>query len=132
MTDKEYNQLRKKILKILDKWVRPMGLGWYSISYTWKREHPDNGIGASTEYDLWMYKKITINFDMPILSTISGKELENTVVHELCHILTAPLANNMHLADSEDEKYRRDLIEQTTESLCDCIKWVRQTGKKDK
>lgn len=132
MNDKQYNQLRNKILKLLDKWVKPMGLGWYSILYVWKRDKPDDGVGATTDYSLWMYKKITISFNMPILLEVTDKELESTVTHELCHILVAPLANNMRLADTEDEKYRTDLIEQVTESLNDTLRWVRQAGSKDK
>lgn len=131
MSDKEYNQLKKKINLILSKWVRPMGIGWYSVSYIWARDK-DGDTAARVDYSLWMYKKFSITFFMHTLNDLDDKTLEDSIVHELCHILLAPLANNMSLVDTGDEKYRTDLIEQTTEIVKDSMFWVRAAGKRDK
>lgn len=129
MTDKEYRKQKKRVQKYLDKWVQPMGLKWFTIDIEWSREKRE-GCSAETQFSNWAYRKFRIVFYLPhILDCKNDSEVEDIIVHELCHILTAPMANNMRNSDDE-EKYRSDLIEQTTETIAQAFIWVRQAKDK--
>ena len=46
---------------------------------------------AATTYVGWEYRRCTITWFLPVLKRMDDEELEETVVHELCHTITDPM-----------------------------------------
>lgn len=131
MKDKEYEAEKKRIKGLVDKWVDPLGLKWFEITINYNRDYQekDNNAAIAT-YSSWMYRHFTIDFFTATTKESSDAELEDTIVHELVHCLTAPLASNMIGTDSNDQ-YRRDLIEQTVDMITKAFGWVYEAGVDD-
>ena len=125
MTDKEYNVQKKRIEKYINKWQGPMGLKWFSIQSAYCREHRDGlecDICADTEV-LWEYRKAVITYYIPKIETITDGQLEDVIVHELCHVLLGGLKR---------DDTPREVLEYTTQLVADSMQWVRAAGKRDK
>ena len=95
MSDEEYNELRKQINVLVADWRKRLGLNDYTITLTFSRgfcqENPDRGAYTNV---FWPYQDAEITF---YLEQLKGayKSLESIVVHELTHILLAPIASNL-------------------------------------
>lgn len=121
MTDKEYKATKVRIQKMLKKW-RPAGFGWFHISYSYEREHDENPrLAAKCDVD-WQYKSAHITFFAPVMSELDDERLENTVVHELCHVLISPIQ------DFSDENTRQ-MTEYTTSLVADSLIWASKFVK---
>jgi hypothetical protein len=92
MTDEQYDKTKGRITDLLDKWQGPLGFKWWSISHTFLREEdseePDTAARCHTR---WQYRKANIRFYMPTCAELDDTELEWVVVHELSHVLVAPI-----------------------------------------
>lgn len=97
MKNKVYKAQRKRLLKLADEWVRPIGLGWWKVKLDFDREgvsfkdsmHEENGFrsgSAARCFPDWRYSMATIIFNMPEIVHHSDNELEFVFVHELMHI----------------------------------------------
>jgi len=95
MNDKEFNKLKSKIHKIIDKWSPMLGLKWWTVKIYYERvnctdisRHDDgySRAGAQTHVQ-YPYKTAQIYFYLPDLKSLGKQELENLVIHELIHIL---------------------------------------------
>lgn len=93
MTDEEYEREKARVQRLIDKWPKMLGLGWYEITYCWEREKCSDDEARSSivmaTNTQWEYRWATINIYLPSLPE-SEKALERDFVHELCHILMAP------------------------------------------
>ncbi len=134
MTDKDFNLQRKRVKKILHKWINQMGMKWFhfDIEYFRVYDETSRGCAAKAIYDRWMYRDFELHFFLPAIDDLKDDDdVERVIIHELTHCLTAPLACNMQGTDTND-KYRRDLIEQTTEIITAAFDWTYRAGKDSK
>lgn len=99
MNDKQYELLQKRIQKVLDKWMPILGLDKERIRFKYIREFNTDKYTVAQCYPLWQYKSHTIEFFMPSVNEATEDELEEDIVHELCHILIAPATGNDPPAD---------------------------------
>ena len=130
MNDKAYNEHKARIQKLLTRWVTPMGLNWFKVDVTWDRSYAKDGSAAITDMSNWKYRDFGITFYMPTCADMNDEELEKLVVHELCHVLLAPISCNMEGTDDNDH-YRRDIMELNTEIVASAFLWVRHAGTDD-
>lgn len=114
MNDKEYIAQKRRIQKLIKKWVRPLGLGWWTINFSYRREsslmpaeteyHPKtiNGTWVSAFITCadWCYQTATIECYLNILKDVNDDELEEYFVHELMHIFLSV----MHTQDKAGEE----------------------------
>ena len=95
MSDKEYNECRIQINALVASWRKRLGLNDYTITLTFSRgfcqENPDRGAYTNV---FWAYQDAEIIFYLEQLKD-SYKSLEAIIVHELTHILLAPIASNL-------------------------------------
>jgi len=96
--DKQHKEQRSRLQKLVRKWVRPLGFGWWRIDFHYSGErHPENpGVAGETHAD-WKYSHATITYYTPVIANMSDEELEHTFVHELCHL---PMSG-LKIEDSE-------------------------------
>ena len=91
MNDREFAKQKRRIKALIEKWVRPIGLGQWTIKFEYSRDRL--GDSHVAEYDLlakttcsWEYKHGMVEFSMPGVAQVDDEELERAFVHELMHI----------------------------------------------
>lgn len=120
MTDAEYEAEKARVWRIVTRWVRPLGLGAWDITYEWNRGLREDLPAARADCEsIWHYSTARIRFFLPRCAAVDDKELENSVVHELMHC---------HLSgvESKDESSEKSaLLEHAVSSLASAVIWVR-------
>lgn len=129
MTDKEFKTLKFKVEKIANEWREIIGLHDHRIRYKFIRvKHSDNYTVAQA-FPLWQYKHHTVEFYIPTVAECdSDEELQEDILHELVHILVAPVAGN----DAPQVAAERERAEYAVQCITYALIWARQAGKKDK
>lgn len=126
MTDKEYREQKLRVRRFWDKWHDAIGMGWWRINLTWDRardEESPNQLAVTSSS--WQYRTGHVTFNLPECAAVDDETLEETVVHELCHILLAPIH------DGRDDQ-AREITEFAVTSTARAIIWAREAGHKDK
>lgn len=135
MTDKEYSTQKKRVEKLIAKWVKQIGLGWWSITYEWERslkadplDSTYKPIDIDGEWTTFMdcrsdpyYRDAYITFYLPACESLSDKRLERCFVHELLHVFLAPMRTKA--------KHNEEELVATT--LADALIWAREAGYDD-
>lgn len=126
MTDREYRRQKKRLERLVRKWVRPIGLGWFRVRVNYWRD----GIEAEREASgfvavaqtrgHWEYLDFTIDWDMREVAGVDDDELEYMFVHELAHVLIA------EAVDGEGGKH----IERTATLVAKALIWAREAGQR--
>lgn len=112
----------KRIRKIIDKWLKPLGLLWWHIEINYCLDRRDfqkpNGYEtAARATTRWSYMRAEIDLNLECLAEQTDKHLEETLVHEFMHILI----NEMR-EDDPDLKHEERVCEQ----LAHAFLWVRE------
>lgn len=128
MKDAEFNALKAKLKALSFKWAERMGLGWYRLHFEWMREYAystssDRRDTAAETKSYWQYREATITFYLEKLAVFDDDVLEETIIHELAHILVCP-----------NEDFSDDARSQQTEYMTTCVakavKWAYDDGVK--
>ncbi len=128
MTDAEFEEQRLRLRALTEKWVGPLGLGWWAMEWVYAREEYEppgttarNDSLAHCHCD-WRYGHATITWNMPKVREIKDDELERAFVHELCHIFL----NEMRwtAANSSDSL---DHEERVASTLTKAFLWLRES-----
>ena len=87
---------QKTIQAYLEKWTYSMGLRWWKVDAYYltgkdaKKEFGEldnNHHIVARSFADWRYLEASIYFNMPEMRKLSNEQIENTVIHELCHVL---------------------------------------------
>lgn len=128
MTDKKFNELKKKVEKIATEWRDIMGLHDHRIRFKFLREYDKNRYTVAQVYPLWQYKHHTLEFFMPSVAECeSDEELEEDILHELVHILIAPATGN----EVPNSDHQRQMHEYATQCTTYALLWAREAGRRD-
>ena len=114
----------KRVLKLIRKLQKILCLDIHNITFKKAPEDDDNefSMDCSPRYP---YLGATIRYNTKALN--QPEDIEELVVHELTHILTAPLeakANKRHATESEIDQEEERLVDTFTNIL------LRLEGKK--
>lgn len=127
MTDNRYELIKIEINECIIRWSKRLGLDDYIISPEFERgvcaDCPDR---ASYTSVFWPYKDAKITFWLEKMAN-GYKTLDALVLHELVHILLAPMAT--HLDDSSDEQHEF-VCENITRILLNAFKVPVLKGEK--
>lgn len=121
MDDAAAEVQKARVNKYLEKW-RPAGFGWWRVDLEWDRGSHDD---CDTQRRLasckinWEYRAATISFVLPALVSLNEEELEETVVHELAHLLIASIQD---YSDSNT----RQLTEYAVTCVTRALLWTNQ------
>lgn len=125
MTDKEYQKQKRRVQRYIDKWFKPMDLGWYWVDCEWIRErNEDQPATTAITTAFWQYRHATIKWYMPSVADNDDDYLEGIVVHEFVHILVAPLMK----VDTQDDLPLQH--EFATECLARALRSVKEAAEK--
>lgn len=123
----KYKKAKKLIRKYVDKWARPLGLLWWRIDLffivdpkTIKKHFTQSG-GRKTValvFAQWEYSRASIYFNMREIEEMNNEEIEDAIIHELCHILV----NEMREGGIKHE-------ERVVTGLQRAFMWTRDSGR---
>lgn len=128
MTDQDYAKQVARIRALSSKWLKPLGLLWWTVHLEYAREgfdtseHP-HGCLAYTKVS-WEYLEATITFNMPLVLNQTDDDLEYCFVHECCHILI----NEMRDALDGDNLFLKH-EERVCTTLARAFLWTFVAGK---
>ena len=133
MKDAEYEREKTRLQLLAAKWIKPLGLAWWTIHFlydddpiafrkAWGKETSEDAV-ARTLAD-WRYGEATIRWNMQRLvdTAFEDDALELMFVHELMHVFV----NEMRWDCSEhDGNY--DHEERVCTTLAKGIIWLRDS-----
>lgn len=111
---------QKQVLASVKKWQKRLILEHYAITVLFEKS--DDAEDPQTLAEIFVsnrYKRASI-YIYPKFFKQTKEEREDTIVHELSHILTAPLcaiANKLHGGEAVYENEYRDANESSTEAV---------------
>lgn len=112
-------EVRERIRNIVTRWITPMGLNWWDVEVKFVYQAPlaDSSFLTIARADVeWEYKLASITFYVPEMVDMEDKELEEIVVHEMVHILVAPI---------QQDDGNQQMTEFGITLLTDALLWVR-------
>lgn len=123
MTDAEYAEQKARIQKLIDKWLEPLGLCWWRITFEWDRtthvEPEGNAAGSWCTVAKcavrWKYFQACMTWRLLNILHVSDEDLEHFFVHECMHIFL----NEMR---EEDEDLGHE--ERVASMLTNAFLWV--------
>lgn len=124
MTDEEYEAQKRRILALCQKWVSPIGLGWWDIEFGYERANFE--VDGNPSHDAvakctanWRYGHAYIGFNMPRVQEQTDERLERCFVHELMHIFLN------ETRESDDDWL--DHEERVASTLTKAFLWLRDS-----
>ncbi len=112
------------VLETLDWWIIHMGLRNWDIEIILEDmiESPEGeSIAVGCTFSRWEYLSATVKCNMSELEKCSQKEIEEHIVHELCHILTNEMME-------EEDKMKH--AERVVTTLTRAFMWTKNSGNK--
>jgi hypothetical protein len=138
MNDKDYAAQKARLKKLIDKWVKPIGLGWWNVQFAYSREPLDLGphiANTGTEQCVakthahWQYLDALIEWNMQRIEEMDDEDLERAFVHELCHVFVNEMrmwGNAEMETEKADEAIRHE--ERVVTQLTNAFLWTRRAG----
>lgn len=108
---------RKRIKGLVSKWHELLGLDVLGISVEHTFLDNENGDTIADTTAQWEYRKAHIRWYLPCAISLDDAELETTVVHELVHVLLAPMEHN----EDNEEKLNEFAVETMTLALLKAV-----------
>lgn len=128
MTDRKFNELKKKVDIILNDWRPVLGLSNHRFNIKYLREYNKERYTVAQCFPLWQYKSHTIEIFMPAIKDCQDdSELEEDILHELCHILIAAATTN----DVPYNEFERQMKEYATQNVAHALIWAKNAGRKN-
>lgn len=123
MKRKAYKRTRNRAKRHFEQWVYLLGLRWWDIEVRWYDNRRDfrtasrapSRNAAMCVYADWRYATATIYVNVEALARVDDRELEQSIVHELCHALV-----------NEMRKKGIDHEERVVTMLSKAFMWVRE------
>lgn len=93
MTDREFRLHRRRVLALANRWIRPLGLGWWRFDFEWHRSGFD-GHTLMRCASSWRYMEAHIDVDLAQVAQLADDDrLEEVVVHELLHPILSEMGS---------------------------------------
>jgi hypothetical protein len=122
MTDKEFEKQKGRIQKLSEKWIKPLGLGWWTIKILYERTSIDrdtedkNSETIMCVSPLPQYRTATITCFLLSIIDLDDIELEKSFIHELMHIFVSPMSS----------KNKHDQEEYVATDLANAFYWLER------
>lgn len=115
MNDREYTKQKTRVRKLIKKWVKALGFGWWQMEFAYCREskHDTEPTAYSPKLsgNRWVtimetgsdpyYKKAMITVYIPEIVDLGDDELEEVFLHELMHVFLSPMKDRKHAKEEE-------------------------------
>jgi hypothetical protein len=102
MSDR-FNHVHDLCEKCLKEWVPILGLDRWAISRDYIPKRKDDSPGTIAEISMsWEYKQAGLSFYLDATNSMTDKQIEGVVVHELCHPLVVFMRGKNHKMYKEE------------------------------
>ncbi|HEU4609985.1 MAG TPA: hypothetical protein VFS31_17815 [Chitinophagaceae bacterium] len=133
LKDKDYEQVKRRIQKYIIKWKHLMWMGPINIDIDYVRGYATGELTGSAanvkNLPGWPYQDFTIEFFLAMLADYSEDDLEMVIIHELCHILVAPITHPT--SEGMPEEVSRNLMEHTVTNMARAFWTAYKEGGED-
>ena len=123
MTDKQFEQQKKRIEKYINKWLHLFNLWGWKGKCVWERDSKKNQDGETEVlahcFSDWKYLIYELTFFLSSFVHKSNRDVERVVVHEMLHIVLNEMRENRH----ENE-------ERVVSTLTNIMESVYEAGQK--
>lgn len=129
MTDEEFAKQKERIQRLIDRWVKTIGLGWWRITYIFRRTYAEaeNTVGNYEEKMRceahWRYGQACITVFVPAIENLTDDALEWLFVHELMHVFL----NEMKVETQGQADHQQEHEERVASSLASAFIWLRES-----
>jgi len=125
MDDEEAARQKRRVNDLHEKWVGPLGLGWWVWEYEWYRNqidnHPDALFNIQVRFE---YHDVTLQVSLGHVKQQSDLDLERSFVHELGHCFTLPLRDAA--SQGVNQEGMRFLEEHQATEISSSLLWLRE------
>jgi predicted SprT family Zn-dependent metalloprotease len=127
LKDKEWKDTKKRIEKLAGKWIKPIGLGWWTVKLCYEDENEDQPRElANCEVD-WQYRQAKITFNLNVVEEQNDEQLELYFVHELMHIFVNEMREMKNHDDFNDAiKHEERVVTDLANAMIWAVKNVKQ------
>jgi hypothetical protein len=124
-----FERERSRILGLADKWMGPLGLKWWRITFDWYERNKDYcrayGYDSEDKFTLsvmtctpdWRYRTANIGVNVVAIKGQEDDDVEKWLLHEFAHILIAEV-----VASHGDT----DHAERVCQGLADAFLWIHR------
>lgn len=128
MDDAAYEAQKNRVTDLIDRWVKTIGLGWWRITYRYRREFAESESASNYETKMqceaqWKYSQACITVYVPAIAECSDDALEWLFLHECMHIFLA----EMRVETSEQAVHQQEHEERVASSLASAFLWLRDS-----
>lgn len=110
MDDETFERQKARILEQIERWVKPLGLNWWRLNFTYIRERCEDQPGTAMEVlTRWQYRHAGIKVFMPAIADMEDDELEEAFVHELMHVCVNQMRDDQGDCTLNEERVCSDL-----------------------
>lgn len=124
MNDAEYAAQKARIVALIERWPKPLGLAWWRITHVYDRDTtPPGGSSAASQVTArcdadWRYLYGRLTWYMQAVADLEDDELEQVFVHELMHVFLNELRH--------DDPNHNAAEERVASHLASAFIWLRQ------
>ena len=108
MKTKGFKRQRRRVRRLADRWVKPLGLSWWRVDHLYydrrKRFKTKRGEVLFYVRADWRYAQAAIDVNLPLVAQMSDEELEEYYVHELSHIFLSEMRPAKGDGDDHEER----------------------------
>lgn len=115
-----YETDRERVDRAAGLWENELGLDWLEITHNFDEHFREDAVVAETDV-MWQYRRAVVTWNLPSVTRMSDKSLENIALHELVHVLMGPLKEEL-----SDSPYVSNLEEFTVESITRAIQNMKR------
>ncbi len=131
MTDKQYKAKTRLISRLLNQWIKRLGLIEWDVKVQFLRELHENDQEIRAECDCaWEYRQIGITFYVPSMEGYDEETITDVVVHELVH----GIVNEMRpaLPNEAVMKHEERVVTHVAKAIQDAYIFGYNDGLKEK
>lgn len=128
--DSSYRRERKRIERLAEKWLKPLGLLWWHVKISYQRtpltganpNAPSDWVSVARCEVSWAYQDVTLTFVLTETEDMTDERLEYAFVHECSHALVNEMRGTPEGECSPHE-------ERVVTHLARAFVWVFEAGE---
>jgi hypothetical protein len=110
-----HEDLRTRIYRIFNDWLDLLEMRWLAVTVSCSdAAHAEDAWCAADTDAKWEYRQAKITVYLPTVANHDDADLEDIIVHELCHVLLAPMES---LRKDSETKACELAVENTARAL---------------
>jgi hypothetical protein len=126
MTDtiRDQGKVEQRIIRAVAAMCDEFDLGWLKVKNKFDARSDADRVICETVAD-WEYRQTTFVWSLHMVAALPDEELDATIMHELVHVLIAPLWSSLTVPVQEKLHHHNEL---SVENVCRVIEYILAKG----